>query len=75
MDLSKTLGTQNNKIGGIFGEVNDEGTIENIYNQMDIIDTNGNTFGSVFGILSGKANNIITQTTSVSYTHLRAHET
>lgn len=67
LDLSKTLGTQNNKIGGIFGEVNDEGTIENIYNQMDIIDTNGNTFGSVFGILSGKANNIITQTTFTNF--------
>lgn len=67
LDLSKTFGTQNNKIGGIFGEVNEKATIENIYNQMDIIDINGNTFGTVFGILSGKANNIVTQTTFTNF--------
>lgn len=67
LDLSKTLGTQNNKIGGVFGEVNEEVTIENIYNQMDIIDINVNTFGSVFGVLSGKANNIVTQTTFTNF--------
>ena len=67
LDLSKTIGTQENKIGGVFGQVSEEVILENIYNQMDIIDMNGNTFGSVFGTLSGKANNIITQPTFTNF--------
>lgn len=67
LDLSKTFGNQDNKIGGLFAEIDEEVTIENIYNQINIIDINGNTFGNVFGILRGKANNIIVQPTYTNF--------
>lgn len=63
LDLSKTLGTKENKIGGLFAEIEEKVTVENIYNNMEIKDTNANSYGKVFGILKGQANNIVTKVT------------
>ena len=63
MDLSKTLGTTESKIGGLFAEIGEEVTVENIYNQMTINNPNANSYGNIFGILNGKANNIVSQIT------------
>ena len=63
IDLTKTLANADHKIGGLFAEVDSESTVENIYNNMSINDSNANSFGSVFGTLDGTATTIITQVT------------
>ncbi len=67
LDLSKTLANKEHHIGGLFANVSKEAKLENIYNNMEINDTNANTFGNVFGTLEGKAKNIITEVTYTNF--------
>ena len=70
MDLTNTLGTNDNDIGGVINEVGEESTLLNIYNQMEITDTNANSYGNVIGTLNGEAKNIISQVTYTNFLSL-----
>ena len=70
MDLTNTTVTNSNEIAGVINEVGETSTLLNIYSQMEITDTNGNSFGNVIGVLNGEAKNIISQTTYKNFTPL-----
>ena len=67
IDLSKTLANQEHQIGGMFANVEKDAMVENIYNNMEINDTNANNFGNVFGTLAGHAKNIIIDITYTNF--------
>lgn len=67
LDLTKTYPQNEDKIGGVFGEVTEEAIIQNIYNNMEITDANATSFGNIFGNLDGSATNILTQVTYTNF--------
>lgn len=67
MDLTKTLVNNESQIGGVAAIVSKDTNFENVYIQMEINDSNANSYGNVFGSFYGTANNIVTQVTYTNF--------